>query len=80
MRVNPQRLNLDANRQRWWHGPIDLIIQAEGEPEVIDAAHERAWTEFQTLLATLVTELPILSQAVQAGADNPFREIGRAHV
>ena len=73
MRVNPQRLNLDANRQRWWHGPIDLIIQAEGEPEVIDAAHERAWTEFQTLLATLVTELPILRQAVQAGADNPFR-------
>jgi ApbE superfamily uncharacterized protein (UPF0280 family) len=73
VRVNPQRLNLDANRQRWWHGPIDLIIHAEGETEVIEAAHARAWAEFQNLLATLVTELPLLRLAVQSGAANPCR-------
>lgn len=69
--MNPQRLTLDADRQRWWHGPIDLIVQAEGEPEVIEAAHARAWSEFQTLLSTLVPELPVLRQAVQTGAAMP---------
>ena len=71
--LNAQRLALDSHRQRWWHGPIYLIIQAEGVPEVVEAAHERAWAEFQTLLTTLVPELPVLRRAVQSGADHPCR-------
>ena len=38
----PERIQLEPGRQRWRHGPIDLIIQAEGDAEVIEAAHARA--------------------------------------
>ncbi len=69
----PERIELDPVRQHWRHGPIDLIVQAEGEPEVVEAAHRRAWTDFQTVLATLVQERPILRQAVQKGATQPCR-------
>ncbi len=67
----PERFDLDPCRQRWRHGPIDLIVQAEGEPEVVEAAHRRAWTDFQTVLATLVRELSVLRQPVQNGAASP---------
>jgi ApbE superfamily uncharacterized protein (UPF0280 family) len=69
--LKPEKVQLEEGRQRWWHGPIDLIIQAEGEAEVIQAAHARAWAEFQSVLTTLVPELPILRQAVQPGGPNP---------
>mgnify|MGYP003335782250 FL=1 len=69
--LDAQRLTLDPLRQRWWHGPIDLVIQAEGQPEVLSAAHARAWREFQGLLATLVAELAVLRQPVQPERDNP---------
>lgn len=71
--MSPERVDLDPLRQHWRHGPIDLVIQAEGEPEVIEAAHQRAWAEFQGLLATLVQELPLLRLPVQNGACNPCR-------
>lgn len=45
-------------------GPIDLIIKAEGEASVVDAAHEQAWQRFATILTELVQELPLLQQAV----------------
>jgi ApbE superfamily uncharacterized protein (UPF0280 family) len=67
----PERSTIDPLRQRWRHGPIDLIIQAEGDAEVIDAAHQRAWAEFGGLLTTLVQELPLLRLGVQSGASNP---------
>jgi ApbE superfamily uncharacterized protein (UPF0280 family) len=69
--MSPERFTLDPVRQRWRHGPIDLIVQAEGEAMALQAAHQQAWTEFQTLLATLVQELPILRRAVQKGASQP---------
>ncbi len=76
--MNAQRITLDPTRQRWWHGPIDLIVQAEGDAEVIEAAHARAWNEFGGLLANLVPELSRLRQAVQADAPNPCRgEVAR---
>ncbi len=47
------------------HGPIDIVIGAEGEPAAVAAAHEQAWARFQTVLEELVAELPLLRQAVQ---------------
>ena len=67
----PERFDLDPLRQRWRHGPIDLIVHSEGDAEVVEAAHRRAWAEFQGLLAALVQELPVLRQPIQKGAHQP---------
>ena len=52
--------------QRWHfqHGPIDIIIGADGEPRALEEAHEAAWLRFATILDELVTELPRLRQPV----------------
>ncbi len=52
---------------RRWHfqqGPIDLIIGLDGESAVLDAAIERAWTRFETVLEELVAELGFLRTPV----------------
>jgi ApbE superfamily uncharacterized protein (UPF0280 family) len=60
---------LDARRWHFQHGPIDLIIGADGRSECVAACLRRAWTRFQTILPELVSELPLLRRAVQdAGA------------
>ena len=35
------------------HGPIDLVIGAEGEADAVAAAHESAWQRFQAVLPEL---------------------------
>ena len=54
-----QRLHLQ-------HGPIDLIISAEGATDVVINAFARAADAFDGLLATLVEELPILRAPANA--------------
>ena len=71
--MQAQRFVLDETRQRWCHGPIDLIVQAEGQPDAVAAAHASAWTEFEKILLQLVQELPLLRCPVQVGAANPFK-------
>ena len=72
------RLTMAARRQtlpgaRWHfqHGPMDIVIGAEGEQAALVAAHEAAWLRFQTLLDELVAELPKLRSAVSSSA-NPM--------
>ncbi len=62
------RAPLDANRWHLQHGPIDLIIGADGEPAAVDAAHEACWQRFANLLDELVAELPLLRQAISPEA------------
>lgn len=57
------RALLPGGRWHFQHGPMDLILGAEGP--AADAAHEAAWQRFQPLLGELVAELPLLRQAVQ---------------
>jgi ApbE superfamily uncharacterized protein (UPF0280 family) len=71
--VQPQRQALDAGRWHFQHGPIDLVILAEGEAAAVTAAHEAAWLRFQTVLQDLVAELPLLRQPVRAGGACPLR-------
>lgn len=59
-----QRAALDGDRWHFHHGPIDIVIQAEGEPAAVAAAHEAAWLRFVPLLDELVAELPQLRQPV----------------
>ena len=55
---------LSDGRWHFQHGPMDLILQAEGAPDAVAQAHERAWQRFEGLLQVLVNELPALRAPV----------------
>jgi ApbE superfamily uncharacterized protein (UPF0280 family) len=46
------------------HGPIDLIIEAFGEPGQMETAYRQAIDRFGDILPTLVGELPLLRRPV----------------
>ncbi|PTT16567.1 hypothetical protein DBR12_20150 [Acidovorax sp. HMWF029] len=55
---------LSDGRWHFQHGPMDLILQAEGARDAVAQAHERAWQRFEVLLQELVNELPGLRASV----------------
>lgn len=62
------RAQLSDGRWHFQHGPIDLVIAAEGEAQAVAAAHAAAWARFQPLLGELVAELALLRRPLQPGA------------
>ncbi len=69
-----QRKLLDAQRWHYQHGPIDLVIRADGDAVAVAAAHAVAWQRFEQLLPELVLELPQLRLAVHGSStDCPLR-------
>ena len=46
------------------HGPIDLVIEAFGARDEVEAAYRQAVDRFGDILPTLVRELPTLRQPV----------------
>jgi ApbE superfamily uncharacterized protein (UPF0280 family) len=56
----------DGSRLHLQHGPIDLIVEAWGEPADVADAYRRAWERFQPLLDELVAELPALRRPLDA--------------
>jgi hypothetical protein len=75
-KMNPTRTRLDASRWHWQHGPIDLILSADGEPAAVQLAYDACWARFTEVLPELVGELKLLRQPVWADAacsDNPLR-------
>lgn len=50
----------DGKRLHLQHGPIDLIIEADGRPDEARLAYAQAARRFQTVLSELVQELPRL--------------------
>jgi ApbE superfamily uncharacterized protein (UPF0280 family) len=58
------RQALSDSRWHFQHGPIDIVLQAVGEPKVCQQAVDLAWLRFQTVLPELVSELPLLRQPV----------------
>lgn len=54
------RAFLPDGRLHLQHGPIDLVIDAQGTAPEVRAACEQAWQRFQDVLDTLVAELPLL--------------------
>lgn len=76
--TSAQRQPLPGDRWHFQHGPIDIVIGAEGEAEALVAAHEAAWARFEPLLGELVRELPLLREAVRPEAGNPLQgEVAR---
>ena len=63
--MNAQRALLPGGRRHFQHGPIDLVIGAEGEAHAVEIAHEAAWARFCSVLPELVSELPALRQPVR---------------
>lgn len=55
---------LGASRWHFQQGPIDLIIDVEGDAAVAERAIAACWDEFQGVLPGLVQELPALRRAV----------------
>jgi len=66
VRVQAHRAFLpDGRRWHFQHGPIDLVIGADGDDgAALAAAHAVAWQRFETVLAELVAELPLLRRRV----------------
>lgn len=56
------RTPLDATRWHFQHGPIDLVIGAEGDAVAVQRAHEVCWQRFTGVLEELVAELPLLKR------------------
>jgi ApbE superfamily uncharacterized protein (UPF0280 family) len=59
---------LPGGRLHLHHGPIDIVAQAFGHPENCMRAYRQAARRFQTILAELVDELPLLRQRIGAGS------------
>jgi ApbE superfamily uncharacterized protein (UPF0280 family) len=59
------RARFADGRWHFQHGPIDLVIGAEGDAAAVAAATEHAWLRFQTVLSELVAELKWLRLPVQ---------------
>jgi ApbE superfamily uncharacterized protein (UPF0280 family) len=68
----PPRQPGGAPRWHWQHGPIDLIVEAEGDAAAVQAAHLAAWQRFEGLLVELVAELPSLRRPIDASTGNPL--------
>jgi uncharacterized protein len=68
----PAAANLPGGRVHFQHGPIDLILLAEGAPSAVETAYGRAWQRFQNVLDELVSELPLLREPL--GAEPPHLE------
>jgi ApbE superfamily uncharacterized protein (UPF0280 family) len=62
------RARLPDGRLHFQHGPIDLVIGADGEPAAVADAFEQAWRRFEPLLGELVAELALLRRAAEPGS------------
>ena len=59
------RARLPDGRAHFQHGPIDLVIAADGDGAAVARALELAWRRFVPLLGELVAELPRLRRCAE---------------
>ncbi len=64
---------LSDGRLHLQHGPIDLVIGAEGEPDLVRAAWEAASHRFATVLGELTDELALLRRPLEGDAPPDLR-------
>jgi ApbE superfamily uncharacterized protein (UPF0280 family) len=64
--MSARRQFLSGDRWHFQHGPIDIVIGANGRSDLVRAAHEAAWQRFERVLEELVAELPLLRAPVLA--------------
>lgn len=66
-RVPPQAAMLPGGRLHLQHGPIDLIVHAEGAAEAVRAAYAALTARFTTMLDELCQDLPALRRRASVG-------------
>lgn len=67
----------DGKRLHLQHGPIDLVLGAEGGPGAREAAFGAATARFATVLEELVGELPLLKTELVPDAPLPLGPVAR---
>ena len=63
--MSAQRTQLADGRWHFQHGPMDVVIGANGDAASVECAHEHAWGRFRTILDELVQELGLIRRPVQ---------------
>ena len=63
--MQAQRALLPNDRWHFQHGPIDIVIGANGDARAVAMAHAAAWRRFESVLQELVAELPALRVPVR---------------
>lgn len=71
------RLLPDGRQLHLHDGPIDLIIEAFGQPDQINIAYRAAADRFLSVLDELCSELPVLRQAAHPGPPSAVGVIAR---
>jgi len=74
----PTRQQLPDGRLHLAHGPIDLVISAEGAPDAVEMAFAAAWQRFAPILGELAAELPVLRQPGGAPSGSAAQRMARA--
>lgn len=64
--MDAQRTQLPDGRWHFQHGPMDVVLDAQGSASVVAQAHVQAWQRFCRILQELVSELPLLRTPVGA--------------
>ncbi len=67
----------DGKRLHLQHGPIDLVIGANGGAGEVRRAYDQARERFEDILAALAEELALLRQAVRAPRRQPVGPVAR---
>lgn len=70
-------LLLDKTRLHLQHGPIDLIVMAEGTGDARTRAFDAAAHRFETILSVLVDELDFLRMPVDDQSPDPMGPVAR---
>jgi ApbE superfamily uncharacterized protein (UPF0280 family) len=55
---------LSDGRWHFQHGPIDIVILAQGDTRAVEQAHQAAWNRFSSVLTELVGEIVLLRSPV----------------
>lgn len=71
-------ISRDGRKLNLRHGPIDLVISADGEPLEVQAAYRQAVKAFDGVLPELVSELQLLRQPISPTGAIPAGKIARA--
>jgi ApbE superfamily uncharacterized protein (UPF0280 family) len=61
----------DGRRLHLHDGPIDLIIEANGDPRAVSAAYEAAARRFVPILDELCSELPLIRSRARRNSERP---------
>lgn len=69
--MDAQRTQLPDGRWHFQHGPMDIVLDAQGSAAAVASAHAQAWQRFSSVLQELVAELPLLRTPV--GASCPLQ-------